>query len=476
MAQSLLLSQLPVEIILEVVGKLSLSDALSLVSTCSSLYTLSGQRSFWILILTESRLETPLLCPPYADLSQFSLEKLMGLAFSRLRLEANWSNSFPQVKRRAKAIEFGEKVEILSTLQGTGLALLHLPDSQKLMCWDTEAGSPEPVLPGIKTNGRIVGVSAPFELPGVSYVGVLIMQSEPPYTTERHIVTIRHADKNVTSFSTKFSFTTTPNGHYFESLFLTLDVVGTVFVENLHDRCMVSFTPIDRMDSSVQSESHIHLPQHISNDRDLTVCFAFHGHLYNLIENSELVRIQHISRKSLSSGRCEETTLFTANVGESALRPFCFILPSNPVHGIAAAFIHATFDENDEKIQVIFLPAHLTYASEDDGELSPLAFPPECEIANIIGRPADISLVWMDHSGCNVVLVVDDFGGYPEVQDGRAFLLVRYNREWPLTTVHLLGLPLDINVYHVTAVSVDDTTGAVHLVDEEGVFTTLYYV
>ncbi|KAF7289275.1 F-box domain-containing protein [Mycena indigotica] len=470
----LLLSQLPVEITLEVASKLSLSDALSLLWTCASFYALSGQRSFWIVILTTARDHIPLLCQPYTDFSVYPLDKLRELVYSQLRLEGNWSRSHPQVKRHLPPVKFGEKVEILSTLQGTGLALLHLPDSRKLICWDTETSGQEPVIPAIPTTGRIVGVSAPFGLGNVSYVAVLIMQWHEPYTTERHLITIHHKGKIVTAFTNEFTLSRTPNGHYFESLFLTEDLVGTLLVEESDNQCLLSFTGNKEIMSKPQTSAKMDLPQHIFNERDLTVCFAFRGHLYNLIEDGEVVQIQHVSRKSLSSGRCEETNLFTSKISaEEVLQPFCFILPSNPLYGIAAAFIH--FHTAHPKIQLIFVPATIDISNGDDEEDSPLIFAPDCHIVNIEGRPADISLVWMDHSGCNVIFIVAT--QLTEAAEGLSLklLLVRYRRETQSSTVHRLALPEDFDGA-VAAVSVDETMGAVHLVSAVGTFFTLYYV
>ncbi|KAJ7350724.1 hypothetical protein DFH08DRAFT_806723 [Mycena albidolilacea] len=91
---------LPTEIILEVVHFLELPDPISLVQfdqTCSYLYALSDQHSFWISVLETTRMKSLIACPPYTDLSRFPLETLKSLVFSWKKLQYNWNQDFPQI-------------------------------------------------------------------------------------------------------------------------------------------------------------------------------------------------------------------------------------------------------------------------------------------------------------------------------------------------------------------------------------------
>ncbi|KAJ7063738.1 hypothetical protein C8F01DRAFT_1134129, partial [Mycena amicta] len=79
--------------------------------------------------------------------------------------------------------------------------------------------------------------------------------------------------------------------------------------------------------------------------------------------------------------------------------------------------------------------------------------------------------VWMDHGGFNVTIVVETLDN-----SGPVLKLVRYHPKGATkTSVHDLELPPSVNLLALTTVCIDETAGTVHLVDQAGVITTLYY-
>ncbi|KAJ7350727.1 hypothetical protein DFH08DRAFT_115953 [Mycena albidolilacea] len=153
---------LPTEIILEVVHFLELADTISLIQTCSYLYALSGQRSFWISVLETTRMKSPIACPPHADLSRFPLETLKSLVFSWKKLQYNWNQDFPQIVGPVTSTCFGTPLEILGSVQGTGILVLAMEDS--VLCWDYKLAAPLP-FPAIETGS--VGSISFIERPGI---------------------------------------------------------------------------------------------------------------------------------------------------------------------------------------------------------------------------------------------------------------------------------------------------------------------
>lgn len=201
------------------------------------------------------------------------------------------------------------------------------------------------------------------------------------------------------------------------------------------------------------------------------VSFPYKGHLYILVENGESVQIQHIFQRNLCSGRCEESGLYESEINSSYIHravaaAYCYMVPSTPFYGIAAAFVRLQRTDDFTRItSFTFLPTTATQAS-DDGVSSPLAFDSPCVSAYLAGELANISLIWLDHSGFNVVAVIRPY----------KLVLVRYHPETRSTSSHILTVPDTIDLELVTSVCVDDTAGAVYLVDTGGQLWALRYV
>jgi hypothetical protein len=149
------------------------------------------------------------------------------------------------------------------------------------------------------------------------------------------------------------------------------------------------------------------------------------------------------------------------------------MVPSTPFYGIAAAFVRLQWTDAFTRItSFTFLPNTVTHAS-DNGVSSPLAFDSPCVSAYLPGELANVSLIWLDHSGFNVVAVIQP---YETGFDPLKLVLVRYHPETRSTSSHILIVPDTIDLELVTSVCVDDTAGAVYLVDTGGQLWTLRYV
>ncbi|KAJ7750044.1 hypothetical protein DFH07DRAFT_775187 [Mycena maculata] len=462
-----LFSGLPKDIILEVSNHLTLPDPIHLLLTCSSVYhSLENQRSFWISILTTTRSLSTIACPKHADLAQYSLASLKDLVFSWLKLQDNWNLPAPRLKHPVTSTSLSVPADIISIVQGTDILLLHPRDSGEVVCWDVKMAAPFP-LPSIKTGGRIDGVSAPSESYGICSIAILTMEETAPHTARRHVITIKHENRKALTFESVSCQVSIPQGSHFASLFVTQDLVGSVSVEELQEHCTISTSNISSCEALEPSINLLKLHRPVSSIHDLMVSFAYEGHLYNLLEDGVSVQIQHISRKSLASGHCEESTFSTSdNLSPSKARePFCYILPSTPYYGVGAAFVRYIDDRSFSTITLTFLPTTPTHVPS-----APLAFNLPCPTQYIPGKLVSMSLLWMDHSGFNIAVVVDTDHGDP------ALMLVRYHPETASTSAHQLSVPDAIHLYRLRSVCIDDTAGAVYLVDHLGVFWMLRYV
>ncbi|KAJ6497468.1 hypothetical protein C8R45DRAFT_982972 [Mycena sanguinolenta] len=471
-----LLFELPTDILLEIVKLLELPNPLSLVITCSTLYRLSNERSFWISVLETTRRRAPIACSGYADLSQYDLEALKGLVVSWMKLQSNWDQPSPQIMQPVVSTRLPEPAQFIFLVQGTDILILTMGGN--VLCWDARLAVPF-AFPAIETGGRITRVSGPSESPGscsTCFMAILAEHATDPPTAHRYVITIQHHNGKATSFTSRSSSVLIPHGRYFESLVLTEDMVGTVVARRDRETCIVTFGAINGDTRAADSTSILKLHRPVST-QDLTVTFTYQGHLYALLEDSLSVSIRHVSRKTLQSGRweLEQTRVYSCAIPRSYVNsaPFCYMTPSSPSYGIGAVFTRLVWDGDVPSTftSFTFVPTTLTHVS-DDGVSSPLAFDSSCVTEHIPGVLAQLSLVWLDHSGFNVIAVIRP----ADWSERWALVLVRYHPETSSSSVHNLSVPDTIDITNIDSVCIDDAAGVVYLMDREGILSTLRYI
>ncbi|KAF7362426.1 F-box domain-containing protein [Mycena venus] len=414
------LHNLPPDIILEVVNFLQMPDPISLLLTCSSLYNFANQRSFWILVLETTRRKTPIACPFYADLSQYTLETLKSLVVSCLKLHGprvNWNQPFPQLAQPMISARLPGLAEIIFHVQGTDILVLHT--GGRVCCWDLKLATPFP-FPAIEISGRVTGgISPPMEAPGICALPFLTEQAIAPYTTYRYVLTIKHEDGKVIDLGHEFCEVLVPDGPHYESLFLTEDLVGFIVTENGQDNSIITVSAVNCDDCLRDSVSLLKLHRFLATNNELMMSFLFKGHLYVVLEDE-------------AHGEDED----------------------NSTPGI---------------ISFTFLTCTLTHAF-DDGVSSPLAFDSPCVTEYVRGRLVDdTNLVWMDHAGLNVITVV-------VYDDIPRLVVVRYHPDMKYTTIHYLNTPDTINLGNLEAVWIDGAAGTVYLADKQDLLFTLRYI
>ncbi|KAF8150529.1 hypothetical protein K438DRAFT_2027183 [Mycena galopus ATCC 62051] len=445
------LSAHPTDIILEIVNFLELSDALSLLLTCSALYSLSVQRSFWISVLNTARNKSPIPCAPHTDLFQFTLEALKGLVFSWQKLQDNWNLTSPQFMQSVTCTHLSGATAMLFDPQGTDILVLSSKES--VFCWDAKLAIPFP-FPAIDYCGSIHAVSSAMYSPGVCTI-VVSTHERPLHTAHRYVITIEHADGKVIGVSHEVAELPTADGGFEAFSFVTEDVVGSIVVADDAKDCIITVGPVSDDNHLGESTTVFNLHRSVSR-RALIDCFAYKGHLYILLEDGLSVQIQHISRTSVRSGCCEESGQYICDEMILAKNPsftaFSSLTPSTPFYGVSAVFIHLDGNLHDASSLTLFtfLTNTLTYAP-DDGVSSPLAFdsPTVTEYVPAVVRSQS---------------------------DPPRLVLVRYHPKTRSTSVHTLIVPSSIDLTHVDGLCVDESAGAVHLIDREGILSTMRYV
>ncbi|KAJ7145521.1 hypothetical protein C8R44DRAFT_863396 [Mycena epipterygia] len=133
------LSDIPVDVLMEIAGHLDLPDSLQLVATCATCRSLLSSRYFWIMALDrmEQLYRRPLPCAPGTDIASLPLATLQQLAVHAYKLRKNWASASPRpafIRRQRtepNVLKFSalETSHLLLTLSWTRLA-----------CWDITSG------------------------------------------------------------------------------------------------------------------------------------------------------------------------------------------------------------------------------------------------------------------------------------------------------------------------------------------------
>jgi hypothetical protein len=144
---------------------------------------------------------------------------------------------------------------------------------------------------------------------------------------------------------------------------------------------------------------------------------------------------------------------------------------TTPFYGITAVFARVEWDSTHALVAAFyFLPNTLTHAS-DDGVSPPLAFDSPFVTELVHGELFDVNTCWLDHSGCNMIAAIQE-----SADSFLRLALVRYYPETRSTSTHDLSVPDTINLRDIDSLSFDDTAGAIHLVDNQGMLSTLRYI
>ncbi|KAF8150519.1 hypothetical protein K438DRAFT_1865537 [Mycena galopus ATCC 62051] len=466
------LCALPADIILEVVNFLDAQDAISLLLTCSTLYTLSGQRSFWISVLKTTQNKFPIACPPDTDLSQLTLEVLKDLVFSWQKLQDNWNLPSPKIVRPviSTRLPVPGHTEILVDVQGTDILVLNSGES--VFCWDSKLAIPFP-FPAIYC-GVIRAVSS-HDASGVCTIALSTDERPQPdrRTAHRYVITIKHANGKAISFSHEVIELLISDSDIEAFSFTTEDATGSIVVAD--DHCSITASPISGNTRLAGSATLLKLHRSVSR-REMINCLAYKGHLYILLEDRLSIQVQHISRRNVRSGRCEESGRYICDKAFPVERkPFvhavCTVTPSTALYGISAVFVRldGDLDDTHSSTAFTFLTNHFTH-TPDDGVSSPLAFDSPTVTEYVPGTLRHPGLVWLDHSGLNLAAVV--WSG----SDDPSLVLVRCHPKTRSISLHTLVVPSSIDFHKLDGLCIDETAGAIHLMDREGLLSTMRYV
>ncbi|KAJ7188920.1 hypothetical protein C8R46DRAFT_1024139 [Mycena filopes] len=335
--------------------------------------------------------------------------------------------------------------EFIVAVAGTDILLLRVAD--RLVCWDRRIAEPCQ-LPSLESHGLIVHVSSPLAVAATGEFSVAFLTSNDPHrtATHGHFATITHDAGNAVSFTT-IAFEIAVSNIQLISAFIVeagvgtekVPVGGTVAISDGESE--LEITLWKQEEESQMSTLRVKIDDEFSETKG-AVAFTFKDHLYHLIEDDHSVKIHHISRRVLlSPSRTAPGTLSavsTLEIPGPESAPGSRMLPSAPLYGVAAVFFRCQ-DWDKNMAQITFVPTTVTDAPED-GASSPLVFDTPCVSHSLQGY---CSPVWLDHSGCNLVLVSNN-----------QLVLLRYHPDTQSISKHTLSS----NILEPDLMAQSDTT------------------
>ncbi|CAK5281713.1 unnamed protein product [Mycena citricolor] len=153
------LHALPSDVVLQILVYLDVLSLVALSCVDTRLKALSQEHSFWFRPLAEAHRVRPLACPAADDLSLRTAAELRRLALHSLRLERNWSTSFPSVAKPVKTLALTNHDEMMLNIPGTNLIVLEDWEEATLVCMDVETGEQSDAV----RIGAIYDMSSPVE-------------------------------------------------------------------------------------------------------------------------------------------------------------------------------------------------------------------------------------------------------------------------------------------------------------------------
>ncbi|GLB41507.1 hypothetical protein LshimejAT787_1001070 [Lyophyllum shimeji] len=146
-----MITSYPVDVLLEILACLNLSDTLSFLSVCSAFRDLRDNRILWITVLQRTQLTRPLACPVGTNLAHLDLHALQHIAYRTYRLEKNWNCDRPPIAGLVKTLTFENRVSAVKTIPGTSLIVIikRLGGGQRnlnIICHDIETGKSAQIL------------------------------------------------------------------------------------------------------------------------------------------------------------------------------------------------------------------------------------------------------------------------------------------------------------------------------------------
>ncbi|KAJ7145577.1 hypothetical protein C8R44DRAFT_863451 [Mycena epipterygia] len=453
------LSDIPVDVLMEITGYLDLPDSLQLVATCSTCRILAGERYFWIVAL--NRLEQlhrrPLPCPPGTDITSLPLATLKKFAVHAYKLKKNWASEFP---RAVSILRLTTDSNVLQFCPIETSPLSVTLSWTRIACWNITSGECVATFEHPAYALRKPVISAPYLAPGQCTFGIVYPRSSP-YTMEFAVLQIDYHGSTVT-ISKVFSTSWTPA---LESLEITDVVVDEKMI------AVILSTPSDHSTSfllfSGFSDGIVHEISLGSNENATEPQALIYGD-YVYIGRQHFDPFAEIQRVRTSANDLKMVStkldIPVPRIAETAL--IGWSSPRYPKYGIlnvTTRTYRTTPDGDDDIFGLHFWPAEITdtpMASEVIN-LKPLCFYEHC---------SPITDAGVGSSGTCVAIT----------DEAKMVGLVQYisHESHPTTKVAFRPLRLPgIELGDTPAVALDDRLGIIYLPHptEPGTFNIISY-
>ncbi|KDQ51539.1 hypothetical protein JAAARDRAFT_503901 [Jaapia argillacea MUCL 33604] len=455
-------SQLPGDIMLEILGNVDLEDVLSFLATCRNFYSVRETRSLWLRLLKRMDRRHPLPCSFDEDLTKMDLHRLIATAMRARRLQNNLARDEPQPIGLIRSHRFNQDMDVLGIIPGADLILLHIRGRGIACLWDISAMKS---LASVYIGRTILLYSdAHFER-GKFLIGFEI-SDEPDFDPDENgpsvirVLEVKHGSAQQPSLREVFHVpVTTP---FPECLFLDSRYIGVLGdrTEEAYRVCIYDLNS----DSKVSSQLQHVLPSDAESGLQASIIGDY---LYLMVEEEEQLSICHYAiRDLLSSGVNPPHTVMDGNFTKTSSIG-CFHNSGLHLRGVIAV----SLSFGNPGMIVRFWPT-----SSTDNPNPELTFTNAVEKTlrhSVISNPYDAELIGMGNCANDILIATKDHR--PRSRSPPTLHLVRFDPDTHTTRTVPLALPSNIILQEIVSVHLEECKGRLILLDESWTLWVVSY-
>ncbi|KDQ51548.1 hypothetical protein JAAARDRAFT_504154 [Jaapia argillacea MUCL 33604] len=456
------LSQLPGDIILEILRNVDLEDVLSLLVTCRNFYCIRETRSLWLRLLKRMDRRHPLPCSFDEDLTKMDLQSLIATTMRARRLRNNWARDEPQPIGPIRSHRFNQDMDVLGIIPGADLVLLHVRGTGAASLWDISAMK---LVASIHIGCTILLYSDVHFERGRYLIG-FESSDEPDFDPDENgptvirVLEVKHGSAQQPSLHEIFHAPVTIP--FPRCLFLDSRHIGVLGdrTEEAYRVCIYDLIS----DSKVSSQLQHVLPSDAESGLQASIIGDY---LYLMAEEEQQLCICHYAiRDLLSSGVNPPPTVMDGNFTKTS-SVGCFHnsgLHSRGVIAVSVSFRNAgmivrfwpTSSTNNPHLELTF-----TNAVE---KILP---------HSVISNPYDFELIGMGNCANDILIATKD--QRPRHRSRPTLHLVRFDPDARTTRAVPLALPSDIHLDEIMSVHLEEFKGRLILLDKSWTLWVISY-
>ncbi|PPQ63047.1 hypothetical protein CVT24_005993 [Panaeolus cyanescens] len=463
-----------------------LADLFSLSACCTLLWTLAQHKSYWLAPLIAARMRDPIACTLHDNLRQRSVARLKDIARHTLRLRKNWASPSPRIYGPVKHTEIGRSTDFIFQVPGTYYYVLHCRRTGELIAFDSSHGPSGKTTSKVHLARLIADVSPGYNEEGKFSMGLLAADSWDSHQYQLAIVSLMYDDDGITGMSLSYQ-RPLPTGVFdFWAVFLSGEIIGVLQTQFFGGQRTLRLLAYNLKKGNDDPG--------VTIDSDISVQdLAFHGHSGTWVTDNEVyLLMEYISTKmsvlyrfpksqlpnddnpdcpSHSSFSGSKNTIGTWNLPAATYFEAKGALTADPYYWMPC--VSLIYVGDPEAMKIIFWSISDTNDQSQAGTSN--STPTSTLIPYNTTTPGALprdngswQLSLIPHSGRYILLVLQQTD--PEDASSHVFrlTLVGCDKNTGTCASHDLQVPDNVDLSAVSGLSMDDHTGIISLITNDG--------